>query len=323
MRNEKVGYKSVIDMGRETTVPFPHNLYEYPTKILPQVMGEFVERLSDVNELVLDPFSGSGTVAVECALRNRRSISVDVNPYALEVAQKKLSALLTGSLFESPLVEAQLCIRADARALPILSDSVDAIVTDIPYADMIRYSDLPADLSTIEDYDAFLDALAIAFDEMARVLKPNRYCAIFVADYRIARSRVILPLHADVIGLMQARGFDLFDLYVWRYYRSGGFRPFGAKPYQAMNVHSYILVFHKPVTPKVIVKNRPVRYRPRLAAKLQRDDIDAPNAGNPTRLATVEERNANSHLVSSRIEPYLAMNWSLRSGGIYSNRPSA
>ena len=104
---------------------------------------------------------------------------------------------------------------------------------------------------------------------MARVLKPNRYCAIFVADYRIARSRVILPLHADVIGLMQARGFDLFDLYVWRYYRSGGFRPFGAKPYQAMNVHSYILVFHKPIAPKTLVKNRPVRYRPRLIEKLQ------------------------------------------------------
>ena len=270
MELEKVGYKSVIDMGREATVPFPHNLYEYPTKILPQVMGEFVERLSDVNELVLDPFSGSGTVAVECALRNRRSISVDVNPYALEVAQKKLSALLTGSLFESPLVEAQLCIRADARALPIRSGSVDAIVTDIPYADMIRYSDLTADLSTIGDYDAFLDELGTAFDEMARVLKPNRYCAIFVADYRIARSRVILPLHADVIGLMQVRGFELFDLYVWRYYRSGSFRPFGARPFQAMNVHSYILVFHKPVTPKVLVRNRAVRYRPRLVEKLRK-----------------------------------------------------
>jgi len=105
---------------------------------------------------------------------------------------------------------------------------------------------------------------------MARVLKPNRYCAIFVADYRIARSRVILPLHADVIGLMQVRGFDLFDLYVWRYYRSGGFRPFGAKPYQAMNVHSYILVFHKPIAPKALIKNRPMRYRPRLMEKLHR-----------------------------------------------------
>jgi DNA modification methylase len=233
-------------------------------------MGEFVERLSAAGEVVLDPFAGGGTVAVECALRQRRSINIDINPYALEVAQKKLAALRTGSLFESPLVETQVCLHADARALPIRSDSVDAIVTDIPYADMIRYSDLPADLSTIEDYEAFLDALGIAFDEMARVLKPNRYCAIFVADYRIARSRLILPLHADVIGLMQARGFDLFDLYVWRYYRSGGFRPFGAKPYQAMNVHSYILVFHKPVSPKALVKNRPVRYRPRLMEKLHR-----------------------------------------------------
>jgi DNA modification methylase len=267
---DKVGYKSVIDLGREAAVPFPHNLYDYPTKILPQVMGEFVERLSEVGEIVLDPFAGGGTVAVECALRQRRSVNIDINPYALEVAQKKLEALRTGSLFESPLVDAQVCLLADARALPIKSNSVDAIVTDIPYADMIRYSDLPADLSTIEDYNEFLDALGIAFDEMARVLKPNRYCAIFVADYRIARSRVILPLHADVIALMQQRGFDLFDLYVWRYYRSGGFRPFGAKPYQAMNVHSYILVFHKPVAPKTLVKNRPVRYRPRLIEKLQR-----------------------------------------------------
>jgi DNA modification methylase len=267
---EKVGYKSVIDLGREATVPFPHNLYDYPTKILPQVMGEFVERLSGVGEVVLDPFAGGGTIAVECALRQRRSLNVDINPYALQVAQKKLEALRAGSLFETPLVEAQVCLLADARALPLKSESVDAIVTDIPYADMIRYSDLPVDLSTIEDYDAFLDALGIAFDEMVRVLKPNRYCAIFAADYRIARSRVILPLHADVIALMQQRGFDLFDLYVWRYYRSGGFHPFGAKPYQAMNVHSYILVFHKPVAPKILVKNRPVRYRPRLIEKLRK-----------------------------------------------------
>ncbi|MDM7461431.1 MAG: DNA methyltransferase [bacterium] len=265
----RVGYKSVIDLGREATVPFPHSLYDYPTKILPQVMGEFVERLSNPNEVVLDPFAGGGTVAVECALRNRRSISIDINPAALEIAHKKLNALRTGSLFEAPPpVEQQLCICADARQLPLLTQSVDAIVTDIPYADMIRYSDLEADLSTIDDYDAFLSELERAFDEMKRVLKPNRYGAIFVADYRIARSRLILPLHADVIK--QVHGFELFDLYVWRYYRSGGFRPFGAKPYQAMNVHSYILVFHKPAEPKTLVKNRPIRYRRRLVEKLMK-----------------------------------------------------
>lgn len=35
---KRVGYKSIIDLGREATVPFPHNLYDYPTKILPQVI---------------------------------------------------------------------------------------------------------------------------------------------------------------------------------------------------------------------------------------------------------------------------------------------
>ena len=90
MGHAKVGYKSVIDMGREATVPFPHNLCDYPTKILPQVMGEFVERLSAPGEVVLDPFAGSGTVAVECALRRRRSISVDVNVNGASVAQGAL-----------------------------------------------------------------------------------------------------------------------------------------------------------------------------------------------------------------------------------------
>ncbi|GIV09193.1 MAG: methyltransferase [Fimbriimonadales bacterium] len=266
-----VGYKSVIDLGREASVPFPHNLYDYPTKILPQVMGEFVERLSAEDEIVLDPFAGGGTVAVECALKHRRSINIDINPHALEITQKKLQAIQAGSLFESPPpIEKQICILADARQLPLQSQSVDAIVTDIPYADMIRYSDREADLSTISDYDLFLNELGRAFDEMVRVLKPNRYCAIFVADYRIARSRVILPLHSDVIFLMQERGLELFDLYVWRYYRSGGFRPFGAKPYQAMNVHSYILVFHKSPTHKSLLKNRPIRYRKRLLEKLQK-----------------------------------------------------
>lgn len=279
LQREGVGYKSVIDLGREATVPFPHSLCDYPTKILPQVMGEFVERLSAPGEVVLDPFAGGGTVAVECALRRRRSINIDINPRALEITQKKLSALQTTSLFdEPPPINQQLCVRADARLLPLQSESVDAIVTDIPYADMIRYSDLPDDLSTIGEYSAFLGELGRAFSEMVRVLKPGRYCAIFVADYRIARSRVILPLHADVITLLQQRGLELFDLYVWRYYRSGGFRPFGAKPYQAMNVHSYILIFHKPSMPKQLIKNRPIRYRKRLIEKLQRDtgqEIDA------------------------------------------------
>jgi DNA modification methylase len=270
MYEDKVGYKSVIDFGREAQIPFPHSAYDYPTKILPQVMGEFIERFSKGREVVLDPFSGSDTVAVECAIRNRRSINIDINPKAIEIAKNKLELIQNGNLFASPpSIEQQQLLCGDARNLPIEDASIDAIVTDIPYADMIKYSDLPNDLSTIEDYNQFLLEIDKAFAEMYRVLKKSKYCVIFVADYRIARSRLILPLHADVIYLMTDKGFVLFDIYIWRYYRSGGFRPFGSKPYQAMNTHSYILVFYKPEQDVEIIKNRPIRYRDRLKEKLQ------------------------------------------------------
>jgi hypothetical protein len=77
-------------------------------------------------------------------------------------------------------------------------------------------------------------------------------------------------VHADAIQITEDLGFDLFDLYVWRYYRSGAFRPFGKKPYQAMNVHSYILCFYKPTGEEEFKPNRSVRYRPRLKEKLKK-----------------------------------------------------
>jgi len=156
----------------------------------------------------------------------------------------------------------------DARKLDLPDESVDSIITDIPYANMIKYSELPDDLSTIEDYDSFIDEITKSFKEMWRVLKKDAYCVIFVADYRVGASRKILPVHADAINIMRDFGFTLFDFHIWRYYRSGGFRPFGAKPFQAMNVHSYILVFYKPNGNGLDKKNREPRYRNRLKEKI-------------------------------------------------------
>lgn len=266
--DNKVGYKSVIDLGREAKVGFPHDLFDYPTKILPQIIGEFIDRFSSPDDLILDPFAGGGTVAVECALRHRRSINIDINPNAVEVTKKKLEVLKSANLFGDIDIERQKVILGDARKLDIPTESVDFVITDIPYADMIKYSNIPDDISTIQDYDSFLDELYKALSEMYRVLKKEKYCIIFVADYRIGRSRIIIPIHADVIYMMQNLGFVLFDLYIWRYYRSGSFRPFGTKPYQAMNTHTYILVFYKPEKPVEIIKNREIRYRKRLVEKL-------------------------------------------------------
>lgn len=160
----------------------------------------------------------------------------------------------------------------DSRKLPLPDEYVDAIITDIPYASMIKYSDLPDDLSTIEDYPKFLKEITKSFKEMVRVLKKGKYCVIFVADYRIGAARRILPVHSDVIQIMEKLGLILFDIYIWRYYRSGDFRPFGAPPYQAMNTHIYILVFYKPNGNEELNKqNKPIRYRKKLLEKIKKN----------------------------------------------------
>jgi DNA modification methylase len=259
----EVGYKSVLDFGREAKVYPPHDYGDYPTKLLPQVVRVFVKRFSNPGDTILDPFCGGGTIAVEAKLNCRNSINYDINPRAVEITREKLRrANPLGCPPTRHVVEV-----GDARRLPLHDESVDSIITDPPYAGMIKYSDLPDDLSNL-DYESFLVEMEKAFKEMYRVLKYDRYCVVFVCDYRVAAARKILPVHADFIQIARDIGFILFDTYIWRYYRSGEFRPFGKRPYQAMNLHTYILVFYK--GEELEKENRPVRYRRRLIEKLQK-----------------------------------------------------
>jgi hypothetical protein len=47
-----IGYKSVIDLGRDARVYPPHTIGDYPTKILPSLVSGFVERFTRADMLV-------------------------------------------------------------------------------------------------------------------------------------------------------------------------------------------------------------------------------------------------------------------------------
>jgi len=312
-----MSYKSVWDFGRAGVTNYSvHGVGEYPTKIRPLVIAKILERFSEPGDVILDPFCGSGTVAVEAKLQGRHSVNYDVNPKAVELTRTKLQRLdraemdaaikfliqeatrqkgNTSKKYEIVNLEKEIkklrgrleelengngvinkteheTAVCDARSLPLNDGSVDAVVTDIPYTGMIEYSEIEGDLSNL-DYEGFLVGITDAFSEVYRVLKKGKYFCLFIADYRIGASRKIIPVHADAIKITEDMGFPLFDLYVWRYYRSGSFRPFGKPPYQAMNVHSYILCFYKPTGDEKEKPNRPIRYRPRLKEKLTNNEI--------------------------------------------------
>jgi DNA modification methylase len=80
-----------IKVGERAT----HYLHSYPAKLLPQIAHFFLasSSLSKPGDIVLDPFGGTGTVALEAILANRRAYFADVNPLAQLIARVKTRPL--------------------------------------------------------------------------------------------------------------------------------------------------------------------------------------------------------------------------------------
>jgi len=57
-----------------------HGLYWYPARFIPHVVRYFIERYTKPDDLVFDPFAGSGTVAIEAEITGRNYIVWDLNP---------------------------------------------------------------------------------------------------------------------------------------------------------------------------------------------------------------------------------------------------
>lgn len=67
-----------------------HQIHPYPAKLLPHITNFFLKAHSNFkNKIVLDPFCGSGTVALESSIQGFLPLVADANPFALLIAKVK------------------------------------------------------------------------------------------------------------------------------------------------------------------------------------------------------------------------------------------
>lgn len=64
----------------------------YPTQKPIELLERIIKISTDENDIVLDPFCGSGTTLVAAKLLGRRYVGIDINPAAVELAEKRLIA---------------------------------------------------------------------------------------------------------------------------------------------------------------------------------------------------------------------------------------
>ena len=70
-----------------------HGLHKYPAKFFPELPRWLIKRYSQENNIILDPFTGSGTTNVEALLAKRNSVGIDVDPFSRFIAKVKVTPL--------------------------------------------------------------------------------------------------------------------------------------------------------------------------------------------------------------------------------------
>jgi len=107
-----------------------HDIHPYPAKFIPQVAGQLIGLLSMRGDLVLDPFGGSGTTALEAIRNGRRAISIDANPLAKIIGNVKTSIIDVDAKYE--LQRFITLISSVDSSLDIDTKSISKYIPSIP-----------------------------------------------------------------------------------------------------------------------------------------------------------------------------------------------
>jgi len=153
----------------------------------PRLVKECLLKYAPPKGTVLDPMAGSGTVLDVCNHLKLKNISYDVRPLRREI---KLG---------------------DAASLPLRANSVDFIFAHFPYWKKVAYSDNKDDMSSLT-WKEFLSKCERVFEEMHRILKPNRYVAVLIGDHRHNGRLFDIAAHVSIIG---QKHFVLHDKIVY------------------------------------------------------------------------------------------------------------
>lgn len=164
----------------------PHKKpFFYPGAISPKIARAIVN-LCEIreNDLVLDPFCGTGGILVEAGMIGARVIGIDVQRSMIQGAGMNLGS----HGFEYRLI----C--GDACNLPVADQSIDVVITDPPYG-----------RSAIVMAESIESLYKNALSEIYRVMKNGRY-AVVISDFELS--------WADDIG------FEMVELHTQRVHRS-------------------------------------------------------------------------------------------------------
>lgn len=171
------------DYGREA-----HGDKEYVGATPAWVIWQLLQRYTREGDTVLDPMCGSGTTLDVARELGRKALGVDLAPTRTEIKQ------------------------ADARHIPLPSESVDFVFVDPPYSTHVDYSDDPRCIGKLDasaeagkagaGENAYYAAMGQVIKEMHRVMKNRRYMGLYVSD-SFKKGQPFMPIGFELFAILR------------------------------------------------------------------------------------------------------------------------
>ncbi len=159
-----------------------HNGF-YHGNFVPQIPRQLILRYTRKDDVVFDPFVGSGTTAYEAESLSRHFIGVDIQPDLIKHIRSKVDN-------ENYFAE---LITGDSTDRNVFSEIVDFLNTKKrknvqlailhpPYANIIKFSNHNKDLSNAKSLREFLNGVSLVLKNTISILEKGRYLAIVMGD---------------------------------------------------------------------------------------------------------------------------------------------
>jgi DNA modification methylase len=103
------GYTFILTFGRNNSKhPLLPDVFsekfvpatpEYTYNFSPNIVKQFIEKYTNKNEIVFDPFMGSGTTAIVCVEHNRKYVGSEIIEVTCKIAKNRISKINNADKF--------------------------------------------------------------------------------------------------------------------------------------------------------------------------------------------------------------------------------
>ncbi len=189
-----------------------HNGF-YHGNFIPQIPRQLILRYTKRNDVVFDPFVGSGTTVYEAESLGRHFVGVDIQPELI----KHIKGKVDNKNYFAELIAGD---SADQKTFFDIAEILDKrkrkniqlAILHPPYADIIKFSDLKNDLSNTKSLKEFLEKFSDVLKNTIEILEKGRYLVIVIGDKYMAGKWI--PLGFYCLNEAQKLGLTLKSIII-------------------------------------------------------------------------------------------------------------